>query len=176
MTSDVQLELTPSVEKFAYLCVFNSGSWKAIQWGELNDNVANFREMGRDILYLPAFYIEEELVPAGLPFILHKDSSTRAITNEGDKVTISASDSTSDTVTYEGMTDESITVPLKVGADYLLQEWVDGDWKEISTAIGSEHPMQFNALTSGGLYWLIEVDGDKEERPFTIENGKLVRW
>jgi hypothetical protein len=176
MTSDVQLELTPSEEKFAYLCVFNSGSWKAIQWSELNDNVANFREMGRDILYLPAFYIEEELVPAGLPFILHKDSSTRAITNEGDKVTISASESTSDRVTYEGMTDESITVPLKVGAEYKMQEWVDGDWKEIATAIGTQQPMQFSELTSGSLYWLTEVNGDREERPFTIEKGELVRW
>jgi hypothetical protein len=46
----------------------------------------------------------------------------------------------------------------------------------IALSIGSEHPMQFDALTSGGLYWLIEVDGDKEERPFTIEKGELVRW
>jgi hypothetical protein len=132
--------------------------------------------MGRDILYLPAFYIDEKLAPAGLPFILNKDGSTRTITNEGEKVTITANDSTGDRVTYEGMTDESITIPLKVGTEYKLQEWVDGDWNEIANAIGTQQPMQFSELTSEGLYWLTEVDGDKEERPFTIEKGKLVRW
>ena len=175
-TTDVELELNPSEEKYAYLCVFNSGNWKAIQWSDIYSNVANFRGMGRDILYLPSFYIDEKLVPAGLPFILHKDGSIRAVTSDGEKVSVSTNESTSDRVTFKGRTDESFLVPLKDGASYKLHEWLKDDWKEIATAIGTEQSMQFSELTSDGLYWLIEVDGDREERPFTIEEGEIVRW
>jgi len=175
-TSDVQLMVSPSSEKYAYLCVFNSGQWKAIQWSTIEHNVANFRGMGRDILYLPAFFVGEEIVAAGQPFILHKDGSTRTVQTDGIRVDVSTTESTDKRVTYEGMTDESVSVPLNVGKEYHLQQWVDGAWKNISTAVGFEKPMTFIAVTSGGLYWLIEVDGNREERPFTIEDGKIVRW
>jgi hypothetical protein len=175
-TSDVELAVYPSGEKYAYLCVFNSGNWKAIQWSEIKTTVASFRGMGRDIMYLPAFYIDEELVPAGLPFILHKDGSIRTLTNDGEMVSVSTNESTSDRVTYEGRTDESFLVPLKEGASYKLHKWLEDDWKEISTAIGTEQPMQFSELTSGSLFWLTEVDGNREERPFTIGKGEIVRW
>jgi hypothetical protein len=36
--------------------------------------------------------------------------------------------------------------------------------------------MEFDALSSDGLYWLIESKGDREERPFTIEDGEIIRW
>jgi len=175
-TSDVSVVVTPSEHKYAYLCVFNSGHWKAIQWSDIENNVASFSGMGRDILYLPAFFIDEEIVAAGHPFILHKDGSTRTILNEGVKVSVSTYESTSDRVTYEGRTDESISVPLKVGTQYKLHEWADGDWKEISTTIGTEEAMELSEVSSGSLYWLVNTDGDHEERPFTIEDSQIVRW
>jgi hypothetical protein len=156
--------------------VFNSGHWKAIQWSEIENNVASFSGMGRDILYLPAFYINEEIVAAWQPFILDKDGMTRIMRTDGIKVDISTNESTGKRVTYEGMTDESFSVPLKVGKKYALQQWTDGVWVEIATTIGSEEPMVFNELSSGGLYWLVEVGGDHEERPFTIEDSQIVRW
>jgi hypothetical protein len=79
-------------------------------------------------------------------------------------------------VTYEGRTDESISVPLKVGAQYKLHEWADGDWKEISTTIGTEEAMELSEVSSGSLYWLVNADDDHEERPFTIEDSQIVRW
>jgi hypothetical protein len=175
-TSDVSVVVTPSEQKYAYLCVFNSGHWKAIQWSEIENNVASFSGMGRDILYLPAFYINEEIVAAWQPFILDKDGMTRIMRTDGIKVDISTNESTGKRVTYEGMTDESFSVPLKVGKKYALQQWTDGAWVEIATTIGSEEPMVFNELSSGGLYWLVEVGGDHEERPFTIEDSQIVRW
>ena len=175
-TSDVSVVVTPSEQKYAYLCVFNSGHWKAIQWSEIENNVASFSGMGRDILYLPAFYINEEIVAAWQPFILDKDGMTRIMRTDGIKVDISTNESTGKRVTYEGMTDESFSVPLKVGKKYALQQWTDGVWVEIATTIGSEEPMVFNELSSGGLYWLVEVGGDHEERPFTIEDSQIVRW
>jgi len=175
-TSDVSVLVKPSEEKYAYLCVFNSGHWKAIQWSESQRNVANFLGMGRDILYLPAFYIDDAIVAAGQPFMLHKDGTTKTVSNDVLTVSVSTSETTSDRVTYEGMTDESFSLPLQVGKEYKLQQWIDGAWADVSSAIGTEKPMAFDALSSSGLYWLVEVDGDLEERPFTIENGAIVRW
>ena len=175
-TSDVQIEVPKSDERFAYLSVFNSGHWKAIQWGEIKNNTVLFDAMGRDVLYLPSFYVGETIQQAISPFILYKDGSMRSIATSGDTVRVSTSESTDSQVTYEGMTDESVAVPLKVGKQYELKEWVDGSWKQLKIATGTDQPMEFDSLSSNGLYWLIEVEGDREERPFTIEDGEIIRW
>jgi len=175
-TSDVQIEVPKSDERFAYLSVFNSGHWKAIQWGEIKNNTVLFDAMGRDVLYLPSFYVGETIQQAISPFILYKDGSMRSIATTGDTVRVSTSESTDSQVTYEGMTDESVAVPLKVGKQYELKEWVDGSWKQLKIATGTDQPMEFDSLSSNGLYWLIEVEGDHEERPFTIEKGEILRW
>ena len=175
-TSDVSVGLLKNDEKYAYLCVFNSGNWKPIQWGVTAQDFVAFSGMGRDILYLPVFYINEKIVQASSPFILHKDGTTRTISTGGGAVDVATSNSTSSQVTYEGMTDESVAVPLKIGKEYQLKQWINGDWNLIATTIGSDTPMEFDALSSDGLYWLIESEGDREERPFTIEDGEIIRW
>ena len=175
-TSDVSVGLVKNDEKYAYLCVFNSGNWKPIQWGVTAQDFVAFGGMGRDILYLPVFYINEKIVQASSPFILHKDGTTRTISTGGGAVDVATSNSTSSQVTYEGMTDESVAVPLKIGKEYQLKQWINGDWNLIATTIGSDAPMEFDALSSDGLYWLIESKGDREERPFTIEDGEIIRW
>ncbi len=65
----------PDSVDIAYLCVFNSGEWKAIHWGRIAERQAVFAGMGKDIAYLPALYLNEEIVPCGPPFILHEDCS-----------------------------------------------------------------------------------------------------
>jgi hypothetical protein len=63
-----------------------------------------------------------------------------------------------------------------LGKIYRYNQWINGDWNLIATTIGSDAPMEFDALSSDGLYWLIESEGDREERPFTIEEGEIIRW
>jgi hypothetical protein len=74
-TTDLDVKLTNIPEKtpYAYLCVFNSGRWIPVQWGEIKDNVGHFKDMGRDIIYLPAFYKNGSVIPAGDAFELDEN-------------------------------------------------------------------------------------------------------
>jgi len=175
-TTDVVVKLMPSDELYAYLCVFNSGHWRAIQWGEIEDNTVVFRGMGRDIAYLPAFFTDDEIVSAGLPIILQKDGIDRQVAIAGEEVSFIAGETTGRQVAYEDWTDVSVSLPLKDDKKYELNAWTPSGWSVLSERIGDGTPMQFKGLPSKGLYWLIEVDGDHEERPFTIEDGEIVHW
>lgn len=69
-TTDVRLLLGRKAPH-AYLCVFNDGEWRPIQWSRVGaDGAAVFAAMGRDILYLPATYGKSGLRAAGAPFVL----------------------------------------------------------------------------------------------------------
>ena len=175
-TTDVLLKVVPSDQRYAYLCVFNSGHWRAIQWGEIEQDSVIFRGMGRDIAYLPAFFRNDEIVPAGLPFILQKDGTKRQVAIAGKEVAVTTSQTTGRHVAYEDWTDESVALPLETGIKYELKAWTPDGWNNIATKIGDGNPMEFNSLSSNGFYWLVEVDGDHEERPFTIKDGIIVRW
>ncbi|MDP7009291.1 MAG: hypothetical protein QGI78_06955 [Phycisphaerales bacterium] len=163
-------------DRFAYLCVFNSGHWKAIQWGELQKNGVIFRDMGRDILYLPAYFRDGEIVQAGTPFVLQKNGELRFVAVPGKEVAIATSESTDRKVAYDDWTDESVQVPLKEGKTYELNSWTPEGWNVLARKVGDGSAMQFDNLSENGLYWLIEVGGAREERPFTIENAEIVRW
>ena len=175
-TTDMVVKLAPNDERYAYLCVFNSGHWRAIQWGEIEQNSVVFRGMGRDIAYLPAFFRNDEIVPAGLPIILQKDGTTRQVGIAGKEVSVTAGETTGTQVAYEDWTDESVSFPLKEGKKYELNAWSPSGWRVLSERTGDGTPMQFKGLSSNGLYWLVEVDGDHEERPFAIEDGAIVHW
>ncbi len=73
-TTNVTLQLSsvPHNTLYAYLCVFNYGNWTPVQWGRIENKRVTFKGMGRDIVYLPAFYKEGILQYAGNPFILDR--------------------------------------------------------------------------------------------------------
>ena len=73
-TSDVVLSFTnvPKGVKYAYLCVLNYNQWDPVQWGKIEKGKAVFKNMGRDILYLPMYCRSGIMLQAGEPFILKK--------------------------------------------------------------------------------------------------------
>lgn len=76
---DVKLSIKPSDvirdEKVAYLCVFNNVEWVAVEWGEIVENEVIFKNMGWDVLYLPAYYKRGRYIPFNSPFVLEKDGN-----------------------------------------------------------------------------------------------------
>ncbi|MBW3466950.1 hypothetical protein [Arthrospiribacter ruber] len=76
-TVDINLDLETSDKypEYAYLCVFNNFSWQPIMWGEIKENKVTFNNMGVDKVYLPAVYIENQLVPIHPP--IQVDSTTK---------------------------------------------------------------------------------------------------
>lgn len=56
--------------RIVYLCVFNNKEWIPVNWAEVKRSSAYFTDMGRGVLYLPAYYVDDIFVTAGDPFTL----------------------------------------------------------------------------------------------------------
>ncbi len=57
---------------YAYLCVFNNRNWIPVYFGRIEKGKAYFKNMGKDIVYLPVYYFDNKILPASHPFILSK--------------------------------------------------------------------------------------------------------
>lgn len=69
--ADVQLSLiSPSSKNpWFYLSVFDNRGWVPIHWGK-QEKTVTFSSMGKDIVYLPVYYQENELHHCSSPFLL----------------------------------------------------------------------------------------------------------
>ena len=173
VTVTFKQEVPDSVD-IAYLCVFNSGEWKAIHWGRIKNCSVVFTDMGKDIAYLPALYINEEIEPFGAPFVLRDDCTIKKLEPVKEK-TISARLVSTTRRKQEISTDGIAKTFLSPGQEYELFYWEDG-WQSLGKSVAGDKPLVFDGVPAGCLYWLVAVDSDKEERIFTIDNGRQIWW
>ena len=176
-TCDVTLQFdrpVPDSVDIAYICVFNSGEWQAINWGRIERDTVVFKAMGTGIAYLPALYINEEIVPYGPPFILNDNCSTTTLTPDSlEAETVDFSQTTGRKLVIS--TDGVHKADLKPGGEYELFYWKDG-WQSVGKMVADQNHLAFKDVPSGCLYWLVESGSDKEERIFTLEDKNQVWW
>ncbi len=175
--ADVSLELPeapPDSVSFAYLCVFNSGHWEAIEWGRLERQGATFRDMGTGIAYLPAYYAGKQALPAGPAFILEDGGHVRPLVADAghpQRLRLIASICA---VTVSD-TDGVRKTALEPGRPYELFYW-QGEWKSAGRLTARDEPLVFEGVPSGGLYWLVAEGSRRDERIFTYEQNAQVWW
>ncbi len=164
-------EIDDSID-IAYLCVFNSGEWKPIHWGRIENGSAKFSDMGTNIAYLPALYVNKEILPYGAPFILGEDNNSRKLQPTNEKIETMKLIST----TYrklEKSTDGISQTFFTPGQKYELSYWSDG-WQSLGLSVASDGPLVFEDVPEGYLYWLVAKDSDSEERIFTFESDSQI--
>lgn len=66
-------------EKTIYLSVFNNLGWQPIAWGNPDDGKVLFRDMGRNVVYLPTYYVGNEKCHFGYPLWLHTDGTVEEL-------------------------------------------------------------------------------------------------
>jgi len=177
--SDIKLKLKkelPDSTEFAYICVFNSGEWKAIYWSKVDDDLnVEFKNMGMGIAYLPAYYLDGKIVPAGDQFIIQSDGTINYMIADIAKTqdinirvtTKRSSGQTTDDIAKEGISSE---------ISYELFYWNNG-WQSIENKTAEDGILKYNNVPSNALFWLLDDDTRKEERIFTInENGQQIWW
>ncbi len=167
----------PDSVHFAYICVFNSGEWKAIDWGKILPNKSvTFKNIGLDIAYLPAYYKNEKIIPAGDAFILTKQGNVVPKVADRKKLVNIKLYSTTRKATKQA-TDTIEKAYFKDGKEYDLFYW-DYGWHLIGTKKATDgKPLAFANIPYGAIYWLVEKNSHKEERIFTIdEDGNQVWW
>ncbi len=174
VTVNFEKEIPDSVD-IAYLCVFNDGEWQPIHWGRIQNKGSVFTDMGKDIAYLPALYLNGKVVPYGSAFILRSDCSVQQIPGD-EKKTVSLTLNSTTARTQEASTDGVAKTFLTSGKEYELFYWKDG-WQKAGSLVPADKPLIFDNVPAGSLYWLVPKDSNKEEeRIFTIEDGKQVWW
>jgi hypothetical protein len=79
--SDVCISIlnNPQNKNYAYLCTFNNELWVPITWGNINEGKVEFKKMGRDVLYIPAFCENGNMNICGNPIILNKEGKIKEI-------------------------------------------------------------------------------------------------
>jgi len=176
--ADIKLQLTkekPDSVNFAYICVFNSGEWKAIHWSKITKGKkVNFTDMGNDIAYLPAYYKNKEIIPAGNQFIFSKDN--KIIELKADTINTQLIKLYSTTKKYTiHATDEIRKASFKPNTFYELFYW-DDKWISLGKKKSINNKfIQFKNVPTNTLFWLVQENSNKEERIFYYD-GDGIKW
>lgn len=171
----VDVTITPKVaheDSVLYLAVFNAEVWKIVSWAELEDGKATFKDMGcNDIVYLPVYYYRRTTLPAGHPFVLHKDGSRTEL--QADTTYLHDRQLTYSNRFYDIRWLQSQSSPGRV---LELYYW-DGYWKPCDTYTTLEgRPLSFRNVPESALYLIKGVDFDNTwQRIFTLD-GDEQRW
>jgi hypothetical protein len=164
----------PDTIDILYLCVFNSGEWKPIHWGEMIHGSVQFTNMGVDVAYMLGYYAKKEIHPLGDPFLLEQDGNIRTLKADSSRMTTLKLASTTQ-VKQDASTDGIDQLNLKPDQEYELFYWNRG-WQSVAIQKADTSALEFNSVPADALYWLVAKDSDKEERVFTFEHGKQVWW
>ena len=72
-TQDVEIEIPASFRnkyKYGYLAVFDNKNWIPIHYGKVKGRKVRFTAMGRNCMYMPVFYEDNQVVPFSSPFFI----------------------------------------------------------------------------------------------------------
>lgn len=87
VTRDVPTEYAD--KRIAYICVFDNRNWVPVFYGNIRDGKVTFTSMGRNIVYMAAFYEHGQIVPFGEPFLVKGDGTVQTIQrNEKKRTTL----------------------------------------------------------------------------------------
>ncbi len=76
----------PKKSKFIYLCVSKLDKWVPVDYARIRWGKAKFKKMGKDIVYLPAFYKNGIVIPAGDPFYLSQNGTIEKFKANGNRI------------------------------------------------------------------------------------------
>jgi hypothetical protein len=179
-TADVRLKLTrvrPEGVYYAFLCVQNRRNWIPVQYGKIHNNKVQFKDMGMDIVYLPAYYKEGNIIPAGDPFYLSNKGEIIQIVHETSKT------ASLNLVRRYPMNDKKFYSHRKlINSCFLLANSSDFSDSTISyknTSVPEMKPYILNINKSGGKYryvrFLCDEDAYLSELKIIIKNRNQKR-
>ena len=177
-TTDVTARLTqpaPRGTRFAFICVFNGGEWEPVHWGEIRDSKVTFTQMGRDAAYLPAYYVNEKVVPAGPPLIVLKSGAIRELDGASDEHAVLQLGATAPEGLYSPDEAAKPLTAIETGRQYELFVW-DNGWVSQGEKTAEGTTLTYNEVPADRLCWLVVKDSRKLERIFTFDDGRQVWW
>lgn len=165
--SNINLKLfnTPLKPGIAYACVFNGMGWKPTWWGKVKGDSVKFTNMCKGAVFLPMFYINGRLIPAGYPLAsgYKHQLVLKADTLHKRSISIKQQDK---------------YLIFRPGKNYKLYYWNNG-WKLSGQQRAAEGSTEliFAAVPKNALFLLLPEYSEGKERPFLItDEGARVWW
>lgn len=159
--------------KINYLSVFNKGSWKVLWWGKENNNgTTTFKNMGRNIIYLPTqvnldTYNTKTLNVENYPLLLSKKGN-QILLKPSFKNTYSGRLSKKEEITANNQ--DYNTLEFENGEDLLLYYW-DGFWKFIDVYPVKNKEIEVKNIPKNALFRLVPKESDGFERIFILDKN-----
>lgn len=193
----------PKNVRYGYLCVFNQFQWKPVAQAIIQSGTCVFPKMSMNIVYLPAYFQNDELIPIAPPFILrHKGErinheQTDKIHKDTDNTPFNKQNlSDNNILTYSLLNEESSYSFLLTDtiASIRLLPASDGngiypsdeyelfyfdkalEWVSCGKQKATSYHLSYQQIPKGALFWLRNLTTDKEERIFTYKEGKQFFW
>ena len=186
------------VELFSrpYLCVFDNKNWVPVSWGKVKNDSVIFKNMGRDIVYLPMIFTGREYKAIANPFCLTKDGIVKPIVSyKGRAQSIKLFDKYPPRLTGNADTTNTIQKADVYELFYWDSKWISlgkktaSDTKRDLEMVGFDFKKKlflentqgrdflfYKSVPVGTLFMLHDCSQGKEERIFTIENGEQIWW
>ncbi|MBS3740701.1 MAG: transglutaminase domain-containing protein [Candidatus Cloacimonetes bacterium] len=182
-TADIDIEYLKPQNRFAYLAIFNSNQWKAIDWAVIDSSGnASFQDMGTAINYLPMYYRESdsltddegkpkwELIPASNPILLSKVKKIHIFSNDSLKLR--------DRCKNDFVLNK-IPGGLEIEAEkqFQLLIWANDDWQTIVDTTTQTDSLLLEKYYKNSLYKLQrDPEDDEKIKLFTIKEDSLITW
>ncbi len=150
--------------KVAYACVINSLNWQPAHWGKIVNDTVVFHDMSQGAVYLPMYYQNKKLVPAGYPVVSDYDETYSLIPDTLSRRTIA-------------IAEEEKYLAFRPGKKYTLFYW-NNKWIKAGTQVATENSKElwFDLVPRNALLLLIPEYTQRKERPFYINDKGVRKW
>lgn len=155
----------------AYLNVFNKGLWKMTDWAKVINRGCTFKNLGKNVVYLPSRMEQGNVVHEKSPILLKEDGNTTYLTPNLEQTFDCVLSRNNETNTeYE----ENNTTVIDDGENYHLVYWY-GKWVYHASSTAIDNSVSFINVPTNALFALIPNKPDQYERPFIINptNNKI---
>lgn len=155
---------------YVYLSVFNSDQWQIVDFAEVKNGMASFKQIGdNNIVYLPVYFTNGKVISASSPFILSKGGKKIGI-NPGKLKQITE-------LQYYNMFFDikwNIGIPQE-GWKMELFYW-DNEWISCGIdTVDKTSMLEYRNVPTEALYLIRSHDWENTwQRIFTIENGEQI--
>ena len=73
--SKITLQANQKKQDYLYLCLFNNREWIPVTYSEVKNGKASFNGLEPNIVYLPAYFSNGEVLPSAVPFLLQPNGN-----------------------------------------------------------------------------------------------------
>jgi hypothetical protein len=167
-TQDVHARLfrtKDSAVKASFICVWNQAAWKPVWHGmkEKGDSVI-YTNMCKGAVYLPMYYINRKLVPAGWPVVNGYDTTIVLKPDLANKRTVI-------------IEDQPNYIAFRAGKKYALFYW-NNTWVPagVKLAESTFTKLLYENIPANALLLFIPEYSQGKERPFIINGNDKRTW